>query len=75
MEIYDIVTDIASTKDLAPGRPDLVGDFERVFSAARFDSKRHVNPGRTKAQSDAKRDQARKAGQLIHLIAPNARSR
>jgi arylsulfatase A-like enzyme len=75
MEVYDIVTDIASTKDLAPGRPDLVTDFERLFSAARFDSKWYVNPGETKAQTDAKRDRARKAGQLIHLIAPNARSR
>jgi len=74
MEIYDIVADIASTKDLASSRADLVREFEQIFRAARSDSTWYVNPGETKAQINAKRERARKTGQIIHLVAPNARS-
>jgi len=75
MEIYDIVADIASTRDIAGERADLVKEFERIFRAARFDSQWYVNPGETKAQTDAKRDRAKRAGQIIPIVRPNARSR
>ena len=73
-EVYDIVADIGSTRDLAKTRPDLVRQFERIFRDARFDSEWYVNPGETKKQTDAKRRRAEKAGQMIRLVAPNASS-
>lgn len=74
MEIYDIVADIASTKDLAGERADLVKEFEHIFRTARFDSQWYVNPGETKAQTDAKYNRAKKDGQIIPIVRPNDQS-
>lgn len=73
-EVFDIVSDIGSKKDLAKSRPDLVKQFERIFRDARFDSEWYVNPGETPAQTKAKQRRAAKLGQVIKLIGPNARS-
>ena len=74
MEVYDIVADIGSTKDVAKTHPDLVKDFERIFRDARFDSEWYVNPGETKQQTDAKKQRAEKTGQMIKPVRPNASS-
>ena len=74
-EVYDIVADEGSTKDVAAERPDLVQQFEDIFRKARFDSRWYVNPGETKQQVAAKRKEAADAGQLIELVPPNHRSK
>ncbi|MBN1909059.1 MAG: sulfatase-like hydrolase/transferase, partial [Pirellulales bacterium] len=74
MEIYDIMADEGSTKNLAPERPDLVRQFERLFRDARTDSTWYVNPGETSRQVKAKRQRAIAAGQIIPRVLPNARS-
>jgi arylsulfatase A-like enzyme len=74
-EVYDIVADEGSTKDLAAERPDLVKQFEEIFRKARFDSRWYVNPSETKQQVAAKRKEAADAGQLIQLVPPNRRSK
>ena len=74
-EVYDIVADIASTSDLAPARPDLMKEFERIFQAARFDSEWYVNPDETPQQIAAKTRRARDAGSMVQLVGPNASSK
>ena len=75
MEIFDIVADVGSTRNIAGERPDLVKDFARVFQEARADSEWYINPGETKAQIAAKRKRAADAGQMIERVLPNHSSR
>jgi len=74
MEVYDLVADEASTKDLARERPDLVRQFERIFREARVNSQWYVNPGESSKQIKKKKKRAAAAGQLIPIVPPNARS-
>lgn len=45
LEIYDVVEDIGETRDLAPGRADLVARAEGLFRSERVDSAGWVIPG------------------------------
>lgn len=74
MEVYDLVTDEASTNDLARERPDLVQQFEQIFREAHVDSQWYINPGESRAQIEEKKRRAADTGQLIELVPPNHRS-
>lgn len=74
MEVYDLVADEASTKDLAEERPDLVKEFERIFREARVDSEWYVDPGESPEQIKATKKRAADTGQMIPTFPPNARS-
>jgi len=63
-ELYDLEKDVACRRDLAKDHPDVVARIERIFKAAHTDSQWYVNPGQPKASIEAKRKQARAAGQL-----------
>ncbi len=73
-EVYDLLTDEASTTDLAPNRPDLVRQFEGIFRQAHVDSPWYVNPGESKQQIRAKKQQAAATNQRIPIVPPNRRS-
>ncbi len=74
IELYDLVADEASTRDLGPERPDLVRQFEGIFREARVDSQWYVNPGESSEEVKQKKKLATDAGQLIPVLPPNARS-
>ena len=70
-EVYDVAADPGCTQDLAPAHPEVVAKFERILKTARTDSEWYINPGETPKETQAKRERAQKAGQMIVSRKPN----
>jgi arylsulfatase A-like enzyme len=60
--LYRLDRDLACEHDLANDHPDIVKRFEAIFAEAHTDSTWYINPGESKAQIDAKKEEARAVG-------------
>lgn len=56
--LYDVTQDVTCERDLAREHPDVITRVTQIFKEAHQDSRWYVNPGETKAQTDAKKQAA-----------------
>jgi arylsulfatase A-like enzyme len=58
MALYDVTKDIACKNNLAKDNPDAIERIRQIFTEAHIDSEWYVNPGESKEQTSAKRENA-----------------
>ncbi len=58
IKLYDITKDINCRKDLSKKNPDVVETIRQIFVEAHTDSKWYINPGESRKQTAAKRQEA-----------------
>jgi arylsulfatase A-like enzyme len=58
IKLYDVTKDIDCKNNLANDHPEVVAAVEQLFKEARVDSEWYVNPGESKAQTEAKQEKA-----------------
>lgn len=71
IKLYDLNQDIVCEDNVADENPDVIKEVKQIFQKAHVDSKWYVNPGEGKARIEAKRNKARKMGEMQRAIRAN----
>ena len=71
IQLYDLTEDLACKNDLAKTNPEVIDRLRQFFAEAHIDSEWYVNPGESKEQTSAKRDQATSMKSMQHSTRAN----